>query len=74
MDRILDRLGNGYKLCILRYQNVWIGVPEDIDNCRRGLEFCAERDLCVGSTCFEQRNLRKCTRVEKGQDGLEIKS
>ena len=52
MDRILDRVGNGYKLGDL---NRWIGertrasiigafeVPRKNNNGRRVVEFCAER-------------------------------
>ena len=45
------------------------GVPEENDNGRRGVEFCAERGLCVGNTYFKQRSLHKYTRVARGQDG-----
>ena len=38
------------------------------------MAFNAERELCVGSTYFEQKNLYKYTRVARGQDGLEAKS
>ena len=53
-NRILDRLGNGYRLCILGYLNGWIGglkragitgafgVPGENDNGRRVVEFCAK--------------------------------
>ena len=37
------------------------------------MEFCAERGLSVGNTYFENRSLHKCTRVEKGQHGVEVK-
>ena len=54
MDRTLDRVGNGYRLCILGDINGWIGdrtracitgafgVPGDNDNGRRVVEFCEE--------------------------------
>ena len=83
MDRILDRVGNGYRLCILGDLNGWIrdrtrasitgafGVRGENDNCRRVMEFCAERGLCVGNTYFKHRSLHKYTR---GQDGVEVKS
>ena len=60
-DRIVDRVGNGYRLCILGDLNGWIGntvragitsafgVPRENDNGRRVVEFCAERGLCVGN-------------------------
>ena len=51
----LDRVGNGYRLCLLGDLNEWKGdrtracitgafrVPGENDNCRRVVEFCAER-------------------------------
>ena len=62
MDRTLDSVGNGYRLCILGDLNGWtgdrtrasitgvFGVPEENDNGRRVVEFRAERGLCVGNT------------------------
>ena len=62
MDRILDTVGNRYRLCILGNLNGWIGertragitgafgVSGENDNGRRGLEFYAERGLCMGNT------------------------
>ena len=59
MDRTLDSVGNGYRLCILGYLNGWVGdrvrtgitgafgVPGENKNGRRMVEFCAERGLCV---------------------------
>ena len=50
----MDRVGNGYKLCMLGDLNGWIryrmrasiigafGVPGENDNGRRVVEFCAE--------------------------------
>ena len=61
MDRTLDSIGNGYRLCILGDLNRWIGdrmrdgiigafgVPGENDNDRRVVEFCAERGLYVGN-------------------------
>ena len=55
MDRILDRVRNGYILCILGELNGWIedktragiigafGIQGDNDNGKRVVEFCAER-------------------------------
>ena len=86
MDRNLDRVGNGYSLCILGDLNGWIGdktrasitgafgVPRENDNGTRVIEFCAERGLCVGNTYFNHRSLHKYTRVIKGRDRVEIKS
>ena len=65
MNRVLDRVCNGYILCILVDLNGWIGyrvrasisgafgVPGENDNGRRVVEFCAERGLCVGNTYFD---------------------
>ena len=76
MDRILDRVGNGYRLCILGDLKGWIGgrtragitgvfgVPGENDNRIRVVEFCTERGLCVGNTYFKHRSLHKYTRVE----------
>ena len=62
MDRNVDRVGNGYRLCVLGDLNGWIGdrvrasitgaveVPGVNDNRRRVMEFYAERGLCVGNT------------------------
>ena len=61
-EKILDREGNGYRLCVLVDLNGWIGdrvragiagafgaAGED-DNGRRVVEFCAERGMCVDYT------------------------
>ena len=75
MDRILDRLGNGYRLCILGDLNRWIGDRTRVGIIgRRVVELCAERKLCLGNTYFEHRSLHKFTRVARGQDGVEVKS
>ena len=50
------------------------GVPGENENGRRVAEFCAERELCVGNTYFEHKNLHKYTRVVRSQDGVEVKS
>ena len=50
------------------------GVPEENDNGRRVVEFCAERELCVGNTYFKHRNLHKYTRAPRGQDRVEVQS
>ena len=50
------------------------GVPGEIENWRRVVEFCAERGLCVGNTYFEHKSLHKYTRVARGHDGVEVKS
>ena len=61
MNRTLDNIGNGYRLCILGDLNGLIGdgtraditgafqVPGKNDNGRRVVEFCTERGLCVGN-------------------------
>ena len=62
MNRILDSVGNRYRLCILRDVNGWIGdrtragisgafgIAGENDNDRRVVEFCEERGLCVSNT------------------------
>ena len=66
-DRILESVGNGYRLCILGDLNGWIGdrtragitgvfgVPGENDNGRTMVEFCAEKGLCVGNTNFKPK-------------------
>ena len=53
LNRIVDRVGNEYRLCVLGDLNIWIGdrvrvgkIPGQINNGRRKVEFCAERG-CV---------------------------
>ena len=38
------------------------------------MKFCEERGLCVSNTYFKHISLYKYTRVEREQDGVEIKS
>ena len=38
------------------------------------MEFCSERELCVGNTYFKNRSLHNYTRVAWVQDGMEVKS
>ena len=76
MNRILDRVGNRCKLCILRDLNGWIrdrtrediicafGVPGENDNGRRVVVFCSERVLCVGNTYFKHLSLHKSKGVK----------
>ena len=61
IDRTLDSLGNGYRLCILGDLNGWIGVrvkasitgafgvPGENDTGRRVVKFCTERELYMGN-------------------------
>ena len=68
MDRTLDNIWNGYRLCSLGDLNGWIGdrtragingafrVPGENENGRRVVEFCEERGHCVGNTYFKQRS------------------
>ena len=86
MDRILDRVGNGYRLYILKELIRWIGdrmragitgafgVTGENDNDRKVVEFYAEKGPCVGNTYFKHRSLHKYTRVAGGQDGMDVKS
>ena len=84
--RLLDNIENGYRLCIWRDLNRWIGdntranitdafgVPGENDNSGRVVDFCAEKGLCVGNTYFKHRSLHKYTIVAMGQDKVDIKS
>ena len=61
MDRTVDRVGNGNRLCVLGDLHGWIGdklragitgafkVPGENEKGRRVVEFYAERRLCVGN-------------------------
>ena len=75
MDRIMDRVKNGYILCVLGDLNGQFG-----DKVRAGITGALrypgenERGLCVANTYFEQKNLHKYTRVAKVQDGVEVKN
>ena len=63
----MDRVVNGYGLCVLGDLNRWIGdkvragitssfgAPGEQDNERRVGEFCAERGLCVGNTYCDHK-------------------
>ena len=78
MDKTMDRVGNGYRLCVMGDLNGWVGdrvragitgafgVPGENENGRRVVEFCAERGMCVGNTYFEHENLHKYTRMARG--------
>ena len=58
------RVGNGYRVCVLRDLNGWIRnkvwagitgrfcIPGKNDNGRRVIDSCAEKGSCVGSTYF----------------------
>ena len=71
MDRIMDRVGNSYRLCVLGDLNGWIGdrvrasitgafgVLGENENGRRVVQFCDEWGLCVVNTYFEHKNLHK---------------
>ena len=49
-------------------------VSGENENGRSGVEFCAERGLCVGKIYFEHKNLHKYRRVARGQGGVQVKS
>ena len=67
MDRPLNSVGSGYRLCILGDLNGWIGdrtrddipcafgVPGENDNGRRVMQFCAEKGMCVVNIYFKLR-------------------
>ena len=81
-DRILDKVENGYRLCILGDLNGdrtiagitgAFRVPGENDNGKRVVKFCAERGLYVGNTYFEHKSLHKYKRMARVQDGVEVK-
>ena len=86
IDRTLDNIGNGYRLCILGDLNGWVadrtrtvitgafGVPGENDNGRKRVEFCEERRLCMGSTYFKYKSVHKYTKVARDCDGVKNKS
>ena len=86
MGRILDRVGNGYRLCILGNLNGCIGdemrvgvtgafgFPGENNNGRRVVEFCAEKGMHVSNRYFKHRSLRKYTKMARVQDRVEVKS
>ena len=55
LDKVVDRVGNGYRLCVLGDLNGWFGdrlragmiggfrVPGGNDNSGRMIDFCPER-------------------------------
>ena len=68
LDRVVGRIGNGYRLCVvLGDLNGWFvdrlriciacgfGVPGEKDNGRRVIDFCAEMESCVGNTYFKHK-------------------
>ena len=84
MERVLDRVGNGYRLCFVEDLNRWIGdktrvritgafgIPGENDNGSRVVELCAERGLCVDKTYFKHSSLHKYTSLARGQIGMEV--
>ena len=85
LDRVVDRIGNGYRLCVLGGPNGWVvnrfregitagfGVSAENDNGRRVIDFCAESGLFVSNNYLELKSLDKYIRVARGQDGVEVK-
>ena len=67
LERIVNRVGNGYILCVLGDLNGWIGdrmragititfgVPGKNDSGRIAVEFFVERGMCLGDTYFEHK-------------------
>ena len=71
------KVGNGYILCILEDMSGFVGgkvrlgitggfgILEENDNGMRVIDFCSERGLCVGNTCFKHKSLHDYTRVTR---------
>ena len=84
MDRTLDSIGRGYRLCILGDLSGWIGdrtragitdafgISGENGNGRRVVESCEERGLC--NTYLKHRSVHNYTRVAEGRKGGENKS
>ena len=49
------------------------GVLGENNKGRKVVEFCAEREPCVGNTYFKHCSLHKYTRMARGQEGVEVK-
>ena len=71
---------------MLRDLNGWVGdrlregmnggfeVPEENDNGRRVIDFCAGRGISASNTYFEHKSLYKYIQAARGQHGVEVKS
>ena len=65
LDKVKDRVCNGYRLCVLGDLNGWVGdrvrvvktgvfgVLGENENGRMVLDFCTEKGLCMGNTIFQ---------------------
>ena len=86
LDRVVDRVGNGSRLCVLGDLSGWIGnrvrvgitgsveVPRENGNERKMVEFCTNRRVCVGNIYFKHKSLHNYTKVARGQDGIGLKN
>ena len=80
LDRVVDRLGNRYRIYVLGDLNGWFGdrvkvgitvgfgVSGESDYGRRVIDIYVEKGLYVSNIYFEHKSSRKYTRVATGQD------
>ena len=79
-DGVVDRVGNGYRLCVLGDPNGWVrdrlrvgisggfGVRGENYNCRGLIDFCAETGVSLSNTYFKPMNFHKYNRVARGEE------
>ena len=80
LEKVVDRVVNRDRLCVLRYLNGWVrdslrtcithefAVQEENYNGRKVTDFCSERGLCMGNTYFEHKGLPTYNRMARGHD------
>ena len=85
VERTVDEVGSSYRVIVMGDMNGWVGdvecegiigkhgVPGVNDNGERVVDFCAEKEFCIGNTYFEHKNIHKYTRIGKARD-REVRS
>ena len=85
LKSVVDDIGNGYRVIVMGDLNGWIGdqeragvtglhgVPGVNENGERVVDFCAEKEFCVGNTFFKHKDIHKYTRVGQSRNG-EVRS
>ena len=83
-DKVVDIIGNEYRLCATEDLNKWGGdslrvgitstfvILEENNSEKRLIEYCAERRLCVVNTYLKYKSLHKYNMVARCLDGMEI--